>query len=212
MAKKKNAKKNAPPLLDDFLDMIKEIKDEPDRGKALVLTSWLGDALERYMEARVVDDPKLIDGLFGQDRPLGTFSARINAAYAFAFISKGIYQDLHAIRDIRNRFAHERCRISFEDQSIADKCKNLELIKKHEATRPAPPARVTEPRGQFLLATLMYTGYFICCTGMSQRLQVSDAEEQRIFANNVIPRIMKLLPQIMQKSGMDIHCGLGSPS
>jgi len=122
------AKKKQPPNLNDFIDMIRETTDEPDRGRALVLTAWLDDALNQFMQTRVVDNAKVIESLFGQDRPLGSFSARVNAAYAFAYISKGVYRDLHKIREIRNRFAHERGQLSFEDQSIADMCRGLDII------------------------------------------------------------------------------------
>src|SRR5829696_108003 len=107
------AKKKTPPVLDEFLDKFRETVNETDRGKALVLTAWLDDALEQFLRTRVVQEKKLIENLFDQDRPLGTFSARINVAYAFGLVSEGVYRDLHAIREIRNRFAHERNLISF---------------------------------------------------------------------------------------------------
>ena len=181
-------KATTPPDLDGFLDMIRQTKDEPDRGRALVLTAWLDDALDQYMRTRVVDDKKVIESLFDGDRPLSTFSARINAAYAFAYISNGVFRDLHAIRNIRNRFAHERALLTFEDQSIKDMCHNLDVIQKHLATNPVH--RMTKPSGEFLLATLLYTSFFIGLSDERPHKRFMGGTEEQLLIHDVIPRIM----------------------
>src|SRR5438874_903551 len=105
-------KPKTPPDLNEFLLMLRQTKDESDRGIALIMTAWLDDALEQFLKARIIQDAKVIESLFGLDRPLGTFSAQINAAYVFGFIGKERLSDLHTIRDIRNLFAHNRGNVS----------------------------------------------------------------------------------------------------
>ena len=183
-------KKLAPPDLDGFFEMIRQTKDEPDRGRCLVLTAWLDDALDQYMRTRVVNDKKVIDSLFDGDRPLSTFSARINAAYAFAYISKGVYRDLHAIRSIRNRFAHERGMLTFDDQSIRDTCHGLDVIEKHHDAEPNIARRMTSASGEFLLATLLYTSYFIGSSQSWQHQTFMYGTEEQMLIHDLIPNIM----------------------
>jgi len=56
---------------------------------------------------------------------LGTFSARIDAAYCLGLLSKDENRDLHLIRKIRNDFAHKLIDMSFESQEIASRCREL---------------------------------------------------------------------------------------
>lgn len=182
-------RKIPPPNLDGFLEMFRETKDEPDRGRALVLTAWLDDALDQYLRTRVVDDRKVIESRFDGDRPLSTFSARMNAAYAFAYISKGVFHDLHAIRDIRNRFAHERGVLTFEDQNIKDSCHNLDVIQKTLAAKPVHKMEIAS--GEFLLTTLMYTSFFISRAEEWQHTTFMGGTEEQILIHDVIPKLME---------------------
>lgn len=62
--------------------------------------------------------------------PLGSFSSRMRLARALSWISEAMYFDLEQIRVIRNEFAHNFDHaLSFADQSVADKCKNLNTAK-----------------------------------------------------------------------------------
>ena len=68
--------------------------------------------------------------LFDGDRPLATFSARINLAFAIGYIPLNAYSDLNLLRKIRNHFAHSAEQVSFEDGRIRDWCGALSTVKK----------------------------------------------------------------------------------
>src|SRR5664279_1524149 len=101
-------KKTVPPLTDYLGIVVSEVQTETDRGAALIVSAWLDDALDTFLQSRVIDDSKVVAALFGINQPLATFSSRINLAYAFGFIGKASYSDLHIVREVRNQFAHER--------------------------------------------------------------------------------------------------------
>jgi DNA-binding MltR family transcriptional regulator len=174
-------KKNELPKLANFFEIQREFKKESDRGIALILTAWLGDALDAYLRSRVVDNTKAIQKLFDGDRPLSTFSARINVAYLFGLIGAKQYADLHSIREIRNDFAHDREAISFKTQSISDRCKNLNAYKIDQETETDPRLRRKSPRYAFMLATTLYTASFMTASRTAQRPVWSEDDEDRYF-------------------------------
>jgi DNA-binding MltR family transcriptional regulator len=53
--------------------------------------------------------------------PLGTFSARIDIAYFFKLIDPTTYNDLRAIKNIRNTFAHSKTVLTFQSREIIQK-------------------------------------------------------------------------------------------
>ena len=58
--------------------------------------------------------------------PLGSFSSKIDIAHALGFIDARASRSLHAVREIRNEFAHsEDGEISFHHPSIVELCKKL---------------------------------------------------------------------------------------
>lgn len=181
-------KRQKPPTFDASFDEMLKTANEPDRGRALILACWLDDALDHYMRIRAIDDTKVIDELFGPDRPLSTFSARINAAYGFAYISEEVYRDLNTIRGIRNTFAHERGPLSFGDQSIADRCKNLLVIQNHSFEKEGAEP-ISRPTASFVLAALAYIGYFIARAEELQHPQFSESREEKVLIHNVVQQM-----------------------
>ena len=109
-----------PILTPDFAAIIQEMKLQTDTATAVVLASrvedWLGEALKTKMR----DDlsAKLKERLFQGYGPLSTFSAKIDIAYAFSMVEPAIYNDLRAIKDIRNRFAHSKNVVHFQSAEL----------------------------------------------------------------------------------------------
>jgi hypothetical protein len=156
-------------------DIIDELNDEKqsDRSVSLIAASFLESRLQIAIESRLTDRPKLprtkpskskdgekgnslFNRLFGGhgSSPLGTFSAKIDMALAIGLFGLKVYHDLTIIREIRNTFAHEMKRITFNTRSIRDMCNNL-WIPKHISLpvgdpRIDPPKLATEPREQYL--------------------------------------------------------------
>lgn len=117
------------PHLREFTAFLNELNKESDRGAVLISTAMIDDLLERTILAFLTDhvEPKkLLDGF---NAPLGTLAARALAAFSLALLSETEYRDCERLRKIRNAFAHN-VHMSFEDQSVKDICKNLEMSAK----------------------------------------------------------------------------------
>jgi hypothetical protein len=112
------------PHLREFILFLDSLKQESARGEVLISATMLDDLLAQSIKARLLDHDDATNLLDGFNAPLGTFSARILAAFALGIISEREYKDLDTLRKIRNKFAHN-VHVSFEDQQIADLSKNL---------------------------------------------------------------------------------------
>lgn len=108
--------------------------------RALILTiaafaeDTLGDLLIAFMFPHDASQ-QLLSGF---SAPLGTFSARIKAAYALGLITKDQFSDLEHLRKIRNAFSHTWRPITLENPSIAGHIKGI-CFSSLDDTYPASP-------------------------------------------------------------------------
>lgn len=142
--------------LADFLAFRKALTQESDRGCALFAAAYLDKALSDLLYLSLVTDKRVEKDLFDGNAPLSAFSSRIKLAYYLGKISKECRADLDTIRGIRNDFAHDARIISFEDQSLADRCRNLQFSY-HEKKDVRPRAHFTAATCG-LLAMIQSTG------------------------------------------------------
>jgi DNA-binding MltR family transcriptional regulator len=101
-----------------------------------VCCRFLDSALRALLTVALVQDAKVGNDLFNGTAPLSTFSSRIKLTFYLGKISKECRSDLDVIRGIRNEFAHHATKVSFDDQSIADRCRNLQFSHRERAQRP----------------------------------------------------------------------------
>lgn len=79
---------------------------ERGRGLVLVGAARLDLALEHLLKAVMAPSADPDDKLFTPDRSLGSYGAKISLAARLGLIEAPIEQALHAIRSVRNDFAH----------------------------------------------------------------------------------------------------------
>ncbi len=133
--------------LRDFAAFVSELRNESDRGAALVGAAVIDSRLQRLLASHLVADAEA-QAIVTEDSPsapLGTFSARIQTCYALGLITAGERNECNIIRGVRNKFSHRLHGLKFSDQSIADRCGNLKALGKGGVT----------PRQNFIDATLM---------------------------------------------------------
>lgn len=139
---------------DDWLDAIhRAFQEESDRAAAIVVAAMLDDALKSLLSRRLLQpmakDRSLLDG---DQAPLGTFSARIDAAHQLGLISRWMARDLHLVRKIRNEFAHSPFTLTFESDVVLNRVRALEEASDYN--RRYPPTRAAigppGPRWDFL--------------------------------------------------------------
>lgn len=124
---------------------IEQLKDQSERAQAIVAAAALDDVAKRLIEVVVVNK-RIARRLVGHSNaPLGTFSARIDALYAFRVISRDQWKVLNTIREIRNKFAHE-VNWSFSEESTRDKCLSL-----HQEAIVYPEGEEDNPRIRFIM-------------------------------------------------------------
>jgi len=119
-----------------FMAFRKVLTTESDRGCALFAAAYLDTSLSNLLYLSFVENQKIENELFEGTAPLSSFSSRIRLAYYLGKISAECRRDLDTIRGIRNDFAHDVRLISFETQSIADRCRNLGFSYHEKDVRP----------------------------------------------------------------------------
>ena len=115
-------------IFEDSLQASRRLLQESDVGCALIGTAFLDDCLEALLRASFLNDPQVMERLLGVDRPLGTFSSRIDVAYCLGLITPDERKELHLMRNIRNHFAHQRRKTTFSEAPVSDLCRNLQGV------------------------------------------------------------------------------------
>jgi DNA-binding MltR family transcriptional regulator len=92
----------------------------------LVVAGQIEDTLEKLLltAGRTVSN-KFAKRLFAGMGPLHSLSGKIEIAYFFELIDQEAFDDLQAVKDIRNRFAHTTRYVYFTDPVIVEKCRIL---------------------------------------------------------------------------------------
>lgn len=112
----------APPDWNDVIDFFVSLDEESDRALPVLAFAFIDTEIERLLREAV--NQKVHGGvsrLFGPLGPMGAASTRINMAHALHWLSDDTVHDLHLLRRIRNRFAHQRIDDGLRDsQTISD--------------------------------------------------------------------------------------------
>jgi DNA-binding MltR family transcriptional regulator len=139
-----------------------DLVEESDRGCVLVGAAILERRLEdifRHVFDRNGIAKKLQDALFDANGPLGTFSSKAKLAYSLGLIPKNTYEDLDAVRRIRNDFAHSVDSVDFIGNKVSGVIESMHCTQefKGKIKRYSPKAikNATEP----LLRTMGYVKY-----------------------------------------------------
>lgn len=137
----------------------------------------------------LVENKNTDKDLFEGTAPLSTFSSRIKLAYYLGLISRNCRRDLDIVRGIRNDFAHKPEIISFETQSIRDRCKNLSFSyqEKDADLRSHFTAAVMRVLSHIHIATLTTTPH-------TEKPDDTPSEEDKKGERELIEKIVKKIP------------------
>ncbi|MFC1661087.1 MltR family transcriptional regulator [Gemmatimonadota bacterium] len=122
---------------DDFHHFLDEFQAESDRAAAVLGAAYLDDLVKELLYASFVGDDRTKGQLLNTDQPLGSFGARVAAAYSVGLLTESEFTDLRVIKGIRNDFAHQRHGLSFETQSIRDRIGNLTTVPERMSAEAA---------------------------------------------------------------------------
>jgi hypothetical protein len=178
-----------PPSLQEVDQLFDDVKKESDRGAVLLCAAWLDDALALLLRNRLVDDNATVDKVFGFDQALGTFSSRITMAYCLGLIDERMRKDLDTIRGIRNDFGHVRKPLSFEDQSIKDRCNNLiGAIKVLEVSATFGPSEYGSIRDRLVVTATVILGYLLTIGESKNHISKSTGIGFQMYLDKMIER------------------------
>jgi hypothetical protein len=116
-------------------DFRKTLNQESDRGCALMAAAYLDERLGDLLKSFFVHNDKVINKMFDFNGPFGTFSSRIDSAYALGLLPENVRKDIHLVRKIRNDFAHVSKPITFNDEPMASRCNELYIHGKDNDSR-----------------------------------------------------------------------------
>lgn len=110
-------------------DILQEISCHPIRSSIITAAALIETMLEQLLDKFLVATSNKKE-LFDYQGCLGTFSAKIEMAYALGLISKELHDDMNLFRKIRNDCAHS---LQIDANSINDiksKAGNFKLLRK----------------------------------------------------------------------------------
>jgi mannitol operon repressor len=133
------------PHLKGFMEFLEEFNKETERGATLAAAAMIDDQLGRTIESFLIPNKGSKALLDGFNAPLGSFAARIAAAFGLGLLSEMEYRECELIRKVRNEFAHQ-IKVSFKTEKVANLCAQLQLSAKDYADVHV------DARGQFTTA------------------------------------------------------------
>lgn len=110
-----------------FDELKKEFKSNSDRGITVVAASIIDALMEDLLESFLVPFESKADrkNIFSSNGPLSNISNKIEMAFSLGLLSVFDKKLLKTLVSIRNKFAHQIGDISFKNDVIIQKCKQL---------------------------------------------------------------------------------------
>ena len=163
-------------------EFISQLASFPDRIVGLLAPAIIDKRLATVIKARWANtsNGELLQDLFRDGGPLGSFATRIQIGFAIRIYGEDTYKDLRAINKIRNDFAHRLSAKDFNTQGIRDRANKL-LLPARFPTAPSDTPVVTEAEGDYFI--------FRAITDMTKHSLVSQGTDAR----NRVVRTIEIL-------------------
>ena len=148
----------APPELikETLTQVTEELHGESERACAIVGGALLDDLLGTLLEVYLVQNSDASSDLLSSENinaPLGSFGARIVAAYATGLLPESNFNALRKVKRIRNRFAHDLS-LGFNQPEISRLCTELSTLTKNYCVAERTPRQIFEDTVAFLAGGL----------------------------------------------------------
>jgi len=162
---------------DQARSVVLQMMAERGRGVVLVGIARIDLALERLLKAVMAPTDESDDALFRPERSLGSFAAKISLASRLALIDPAVAKALHALRGVRNDFAH-----SADDTSLAAPHHRKRLAPAYEEARANPlwppleaileaQSGLDADQCQFILLVTVLLAFIESCARLQQPFQ-----------------------------------------
>lgn len=174
--------------LKEVIQFRQLLNQETDRGCALMAAAYLEVSLEKLIKKYLVQDSKLHKAIFSSkgNGILSSFSSKIDIAFLLGLITSEVKRDLDLLRRIRNDFAHSPAQLTFESQSIKNRCEQL----LNDGVNP-----VGNPRDKFTGAMMRIDGELYATSldimPLSERKDI-DLETKNVFKRTFLETVAKI--------------------
>jgi hypothetical protein len=130
---------------DGIARLTEEIIKQSDRGAAVIGGAIVEAGLTDLLHERLIGSNTLLERLFSYEAngALATFGAKIDVGIATGATTPHLGSQLHLIRKIRNKFAHNLDVVDFTDKEVSGWASTFD---------PTPGVETTEARGKFIMA------------------------------------------------------------
>lgn len=112
-------------MANSFEQVTKELSLESDRGAVILAFAWMDEQLTSLITKFCFPSIEKKDELFGTGKAIGDAATKINLAFRLGLINDKTHKSLHGFRKLRNDFAHLTTSLSFDDDSVRDRLKNI---------------------------------------------------------------------------------------
>jgi len=121
---KKMSKVPLPPeIAERYPAMIETLNNITDAlPRVLLVHNFLDRALASVLRATLVKGSRTTALLDPKSGPIGSYGARSQLVHCLGMISNNCKENLDALGDIRNVFAHSPTPLTFDDREIKDRC------------------------------------------------------------------------------------------
>ena len=150
---------------------------EGDRSSVIIVSAWLNDILEHYLDSIFRQDKDVLRSLFNPGGILDSFSNKVKVAYLLGLFERTVFNDLNAIRKIRNDCAHFREKFSFRIKVVKSACNNLETVRVFNQFFITP---VHSAREKFLTAAIIIVHYLMDMDKGLKRLELPPKHDGRL--------------------------------
>ncbi len=128
MSEGKTLRETIEEVLEEACNYLELFDGESDRGAAVLAVALFDDRLQKTIEKRFVNyDNKVRKDVFSRPgAPLKPFANKIELAYVLGLYGRKIRDGLHAVREIRNEFAHSPEPMGFDHEKVVARCRKLD--------------------------------------------------------------------------------------
>lgn len=120
------------PYVDQLNSLFESLHEHDDRSLILTISAFAEDTLELLLLNYLREPKQAKELVSGFNAPLGTFSARIKAAFVLGLMQEDDYKTLELLRKIRNKFAHNWDGVSLDREDIASLINTFSLSFKQK--------------------------------------------------------------------------------
>lgn len=125
-------------LHEEYEEFFEEILNESERASVILGSSKIDFLLREILVLHFIPIARSDDDLLDSEKPLGSFSSRINMCYRIGLLDSEFCNILHLVRKIRNNFAHESEGAKLNQKPHKDRIREIDQrLKKYPIFKQA---------------------------------------------------------------------------